>query len=136
MFALRHAPRCRHQQGKAEVSGGLGQHIGRVGAQHAGSAHGGQVEIVVAHRHVGAQLELRALLQQVGVDLFRAGHEDTDLALQALRQLERRPDHIGLVGFDFKVLAELLQHLSKDGAGNEDGGLGHGVPAGWAISKT
>ena len=58
VFALADAACRRHQKGEAEVGGGFGQHIGRVGAQHAGGRHGGQIKVVVAHGHVGAELEL------------------------------------------------------------------------------
>jgi hypothetical protein len=40
VLGLGHAARRGHQQREAEVGGGFGQHVGRVGDQHAGGAGG------------------------------------------------------------------------------------------------
>jgi hypothetical protein len=127
MLALGHAPRRGHEQRKAEVGRGLGQHVGRVGAQHAGGGHGIHVEIVVAHGHVGDDPELRAGRQHLGVDALAAGGEGTHLALQALDQLRLGPDGVVGVGFDLEVLCQSGEGFREDGAGNQDVGFGHGV---------
>ena len=54
MLAFGHPPGGSEQKRKAEIGRGFGQHIGCIGAQHTGSGHGGQVKIVIAHRHIGA----------------------------------------------------------------------------------
>jgi hypothetical protein len=127
MLALGHAARRGHQQGKAEVGRGLGQHVGRVGAQHAGGGHGVHVEVVVAHGHVGADPEARAGRQQLGVDALAAGGEGTDLALQMRASARLGPDGVVGVGFDLEVLCQSVEGFREDGAGNQDAGFGHGV---------
>src|SRR5690606_6473073 len=58
VFTLCQAPGGGHQQGKAEVGGGLGQHVRGVGGQHASSVDRGHVEVVVTDRDVGNNLQL------------------------------------------------------------------------------
>ena len=61
VLALGHPPRRGHQQRKAKVRSGLGQHVWCVGAQDTRSRHGVKVKVVVAHGHVGADFQLWAL---------------------------------------------------------------------------
>ena len=92
MFGFNQAPRRGHQQGKAEICRGLGQHIGRIGGQHTGRCHGGHVKVVVAHGHVGANLQVRAACQQLGINALGTGGEHALLALQTVDQLGFGPD--------------------------------------------
>ena len=111
MLALGNAARRGHQQGKAEISRCLGQHIGGIRALHARGRHRRHIEIVVAHRHIGHDLELRAGGKQLGIDALRTRGKHAILALQLLCQLCRRPDHIVLIGLHFKMLLQPLHHL-------------------------
>ena len=104
MLALGQAPRRGHHQGKAEIGGGLGQYVGGVGAQYTARGHGGQVKIVVAHRHVGANLEVHTGRQHLGVQAVSTRGEDAHLALQFVHQLGFGPGLIVLVGFHIKKL--------------------------------
>ena len=104
VFAFGDAAGGGHHQRKAKVGGGFGQHIGRVGGQHAGRRHGVNVKVVVAHRHVGADFQVRAGGQHLGVNAVTTGGESSLLALKALGQLSFGPDRVGLVGFNIKVL--------------------------------
>jgi hypothetical protein len=89
MLAFRHAPGRGHEQRKAEVGRGFGQHIGRVGALHASRRHGFHIEIVVAHGHVGHDAQPRAGGQKAAVDALAAGGEGSVLVRQACRQFSR-----------------------------------------------
>ena len=124
MLALGHAPRRGHQQGEAEVGGGLGQHVGRVGAQHTGGGHGVHVEVVVTHGHVGDDPEMRAGRQHLRVDALAAGGEGARLTLQALDQLGFGPDRVIGVGLDLEVLRQAFDGFTKNGARDQDGGTG------------
>ena len=104
MFALGDTARGGHHQGKAEVGGGFSQHVWRIGGQHAGRRHRGNVKVVVTHRQVGADFQIRTSSQHLGVNPITAGGESRLLALQALDQLGLGPDSVGLVGLNFKVL--------------------------------
>ena len=115
VLALGHAARGCHHQSKAEVRSGLGQHIRRVGALHAGGGHGGDVEVIETNCHVGANFELRAGLQQLGADALAAGRKSAILSLQALCELLRGPDIVLLVVNDVENRLQLRQHLREDG---------------------
>ena len=100
VLTLGNTPGCRHEQSKAKVSGGFGQHIRGVGGQHACLGHGGQVKVVVAHGHVGANFQLWARGQHLGINAVTAGGENAPLALQFGDQLRLAPDFVSLVGLN------------------------------------
>lgn len=98
------------QQGEAEVGGGLGEDVGRVGESDAAAVQVVQVIVVVADRDAGDDFQLLRLFQLpgaerpadadhavgigqgggvLGVDvaLFRFEHADVELALQAFEML-------------------------------------------------
>ncbi len=98
------------QQGEAEVGGGLGEDVGRVGESDAAAVQVVQVIVVVADRDAGDDFQLHRLFQLpgaerpadadhavgigqgggvLGVDvaLFRFEHADVELALQAFEML-------------------------------------------------
>ena len=124
VLALANAPCGGHQQCKAKVCRSFCQHIGGVRALHASSRHRGHVEVVIAHRHIGNDLQLRADGQQRSVDGLRASGQHAVLALQLLGKFLCRPDHIVLIGLDFKVLLQALHHFGRNGAGNQNARLG------------
>lgn len=101
------------QQGEAEVGGGLGEDVGRVGESDAAAVQVVQVIVVVADRDAGDDFQLLRLFQLpgaerpadadhavgigqgggvLGVDvaLFRFEHADVELALQAFEMLGAR----------------------------------------------
>ena len=125
MFAFRNAPGGGHQQGEAEVGGGFGQHVGRVGSQHAGSAHRVDVEVVVADGHVGADSQAGASCQHLGVDAVAAGGESAGFALQMSDQLRLVPYRVGLVGLDLEMLLQCRDDLGEHGARNQNFEFAH-----------
>ena len=120
MFTLCQAPGGGHQQGKAEVGGGLGQHVRGVGGQHASSVDRGHVEVVVTDRDVGNNLQLRTCGEQRRIHPLAARGEHAHLALQALGQLLGREHMVGVVHLDIKVLAQSGDHFREHLAGDED----------------
>ena len=125
MLALGHASGRGHQQRKAEIGGGFGQHVGRVGGLHACRGHGGHVKVVEAHGHVGHDPELGVGLQDSGIDAFAAGGQCPHFALQAAAEFGGGEDVIGLVVVDIEHLAQPGQDFREDGAGHQDGGFAH-----------
>ena len=125
MFALGQAAGRGHEQRKAEVGRGFGQHVGGVGALHASGGHGIYIKVVVAHSHVGHDFQARRGSDEGGVDALAAGGEGAVLVGQPRGQLVGRPDHIIGVGFDLEMLRQALHHLRKNRAGNQDAGLAH-----------
>ena len=125
MLAFRDsAGRC-HEQRKTEVGRGFGQHIGGVGALHTSRSHRVQVEIVVTHRHVGHDTQLRAGRQQRRINTLPAGGQRSGLVLQALNQLIAGPIPVFGIGFDREMLRQLVQDLRENGPCNKDGGFLH-----------
>mmetsp|Transcript_10626 Transcript_10626/g.43521 ORF Transcript_10626/g.43521 Transcript_10626/m.43521 type:complete len:307 (+) Transcript_10626:465-1385(+) len=122
-LALGHAPGRGHQQRKAEVGRGLGQHIGRVGDKHTTRAAGGHVDVVVAHRHRADGAQLGAGVQQLGADALGAGDEDPGLAAQALAQLLGRQRHLARMQVDLEVRRQAAQHLGRRLSCDEDARL-------------
>ena len=120
-LALGHAAGGGQQQGKAEVGGGFGQHVGGVGAQHAVCGEGRHIEIVEAHGHVGHDGQLRAGRQQLGADALAAGGQHAVLAPQPPRQLGGRPHLVGGVGFYLEMLAQPLQRFGEDAPRHQHG---------------
>jgi hypothetical protein len=89
--AFRDAARRRHEQRPGEVRGGVVQHARRVGDADAALFGCRDVDVVVAHRDVGDDLQVRRRLDHRGVDLVHhRGHEPVP-ALQAARELVGRP---------------------------------------------
>ena len=122
-LAFGHAPGGGHEQCEAKIGGGLGQHVGRVGRLDAGGGHRLQVKIVVAHRHVGANFQVRAGRQQCRVNALAAGGEHTLFALQLVNQLRGCPKRVVLVGSDLKMRLKQRQNLRKNSARDQDGRL-------------
>ena len=108
---------------KAEVGRGLGQHIGRVGGQHASGIEGGDVQVVVAHRHVGHHAQLRVRGQHSGIDAFAAGGQRAHLAGQAGTQGRWAEDLVIQVGLDLEMLLQPGQGFRVHGPGDQDRGL-------------
>ena len=126
VLTLGDAPGCGHEQCKTKVSSGFGQHIRCIGGQHTCLRHGVQVKVVVAHRHVGADFQIRAGGQHLGINAVTACRESALPALQFGYQLCFAPDLIKLVGRNIKVLLQSGNDLRKNGTGNQNFGLGHG----------
>ena len=123
MLALTNAARRCHEQRKPKVRRGFGQHIRRIRALHTGRRHGRHIEVVVAHGHIGNDLQLRAGRQQLRIDLLRACGQHAVLALQLGSKFLRRPDDIVLIGLNFKVLLQALHDLGRDGTRNQNARL-------------
>ncbi|KEH14628.1 hypothetical protein GY15_04125 [Delftia sp. 670] len=123
VLAFGHAAGRGHQQGKAEIGRGLGQHVGGIRALHTCSRHRRHVEVVVAHGHVGHHLQARAGGQQRRIDGLRARGQHSILVLQMPGQFLRAPDHVILVGLDLEVLLQLAHHFGRDGTGDQDAGF-------------
>ena len=81
MLAFSHSPCCGHQQRKTKVSGGLRQHVGRIGGLHACGSHGRNVKVVVADRHVGADFQLWASGEHFPINTLATGGENALFAL-------------------------------------------------------
>jgi hypothetical protein len=102
-----HTPRAAHQQGKRQVGGAFGEHIGGVGEHDPAFAEVGDVIVVVAHRDArhhfqpGRALQLGATefatntnqavgirqgFIELGIDVavFRIWHNHVEVLLQAL----------------------------------------------------
>ena len=120
MLALGDAAGRRHQQRKAEICRGFGQHVGRVGAGDAVARHRIDIEVVVADSHVGADLQLGTCGEHRLVDLHAVGGEGAVLALEPADQFIGRPFGIVLVGFDLEMALQFFDRLRKHGAGDED----------------
>ncbi|MNC28236.1 hypothetical protein D3C75_764350 [compost metagenome] len=123
---LRHAPCGGHQQGEAEVGGGLGQHIRGVGEQDAALVQVGQLVVVVAHR------DGRDDLQPAGTFELGATERPAD-AEQAVGLGQCR----GVLGVDVagrveqgdvEIVPQALLVLGAETAEDEDV-LFHGDPA-------
>ena len=65
---LHDAARRRHEQGPGEVGGGLGEDVRRVRDDHLPALCRGDVDVVVANRDVGDDLEGRRRRQHLIVD--------------------------------------------------------------------
>ena len=104
----------------AEVSRRFGQDIGRIARQHAACGAGVEVDIVVANRHIADRPQLRAGVQQLRIDTLAGRDEGAILALQPCNQLSLAPDQIVLIGLDFEVHSQTLQHAVEDAPGNQD----------------
>ena len=125
MLALGQAAGRGHEQCKAEVGRGLGQHIGRIGALHASGGHGVHIKVVVAHGHVGADFEARRSSQQRGIHALAAGGQHSIFVSQARSQLLLRPDHVVGIGFHVEVLAQTVHDVREDRTGDQDAGFAH-----------
>ena len=58
-IAFGDAPRERQNQRPGQLGRRLGQHVRRVGEHHAARLHGGHIDVVVAHRDVRDDLQIR-----------------------------------------------------------------------------
>ena len=125
MLALGQAAGRGHEQCKAKVGRGLGEDIGRIGALHAGSRHGVHIKVVVAHGHVGADLQARRGGQQSGIHTLAAGGQHAIFISQARSQLLLRPDHVVGIGFHVEVLAQAVHDVREDRTGDQDAGFAH-----------
>ena len=93
---LDHAAGGGHQERPREIGGGIGQHVGGIGDHDPAPGAGRDVDVVVAHRHVGDDAKVGAGVQQRLVDGL-ADHADQPLLVsQAGEQL--RPGHGGIDG--------------------------------------
>jgi len=113
-----------HHQRETEVGGGFGQHVRRVADQHAPGGAGRQVDVVVAHRHRTHRPQLRAGVQQRGVDALACGDEDSIAALQPLDQGRVAPGLVGRIGHHIEDNAQPVEDLLKHGSGDQHTGLG------------
>ena len=125
MLTFSDATSRRHHQRKAKVGGGFGQHIGRIGGQHARGGHGVDVKVVITHGHVGADFEVGTSCQHLGVNPVTTGRESTVLALQALDQISLRPNCISLIRLDLEMLRQALDDFRKNSACDQNFGLTH-----------
>ena len=124
-FALGDAARRGHHQREAEVGRGLGEHARRVGDDHAARRAGRHVDVVVADGHRADGLELRAGVQQHGVDLLAAGDEHAGATLQRGDQLGLRQRWIGVVRAHLEVGAQAVDDVAEHAAGDEDDRFRH-----------
>ena len=84
------APRRRHQQREAEVGGGLGQHVGRVGDEHAARGAGRRRRCCCSRPPCCTPRAARGRRRAASASIaLRAGDEDAVLALQAARSARR-----------------------------------------------
>ena len=93
-LALGHPP-CDHQdQGHRQVGGGVGQHAGRVGHDHAARRAGGDVDVVEPDRDVGDDLRLGAASRKALVDLVRQQRHRRSRQSRVARCGRRRSDRV------------------------------------------
>ncbi len=115
-LGLAHLPGRGQQQGEAEIGGGLGEHVGRVGDGHAALGASGQIDVIDAHGHGAHDQELRAGIEQGRIDALAAGDEGAVLVGQALAQRLGRGDGVVGRGFDFGHGTQRLDDVGKHGA--------------------
>ncbi|MCY1309385.1 hypothetical protein D9M70_594760 [compost metagenome] len=129
MLGFGDAARGGHQQGPAEVGGGLGQHVGRVGGDDARGGQRRHVEVVVAHRHVAHRAQRRQRGDQACVDAVGGVGQHAGLAGQPGLQRGGIEHRVLLVVVDIEILRQAVDHFGIDGAGDKDGRL-HGITRG------
>ena len=83
----------RHQQGEGEIGGGVVEDSGRVGDHDAVPGGGGDVDVVVADRHVGDDLEPGGAQDLLADRIHQLG----DHALRSLRRLPQRLDRVSVL---------------------------------------
>ena len=87
-FALAHPSGRGQHECHGDVCGGLGEHAGGVGHADAALGAGRNVDVVVPHRHVRHQTQLRpGGIQQFGVHLLRQERQDRIGTLDPRQQL-------------------------------------------------
>lgn len=105
------AARGGHQQRKAEIGGGFGEHVRRVAGQDAGRTQGVDVEIVVAHADVGDGAQLRRRSDFRRTDPLVERDQRAVQRCQPRGQLGRRPDGDVLGGGQLEMLAQLRDQV-------------------------
>ena len=113
--------RCHHQR-EAEVGGRFGQHVGRIGHQHAACRASRHVDVVVADADIAHRLDRWASIEQCRVDSVAAVAHHALLAVQALLQFVSAPYRVVRVVIDLEVIAQALSDVGEGGSGDEDGG--------------
>ena len=106
-LAFAEPPRDREDQAPGEIGARVGQHVGRVGDGDAARAAGRHVDVVVADRDVGDDLQLRARgIEHRGIDRVGQQADDRVLAGDALQQLLARDRLVADVQIDIATLFE------------------------------
>ena len=90
LVALDHAPRGGQQQREREIGGRIGEHVRRVRHQDAEARGRRQVDVVVAHRHVGDHLDAFQAGQHFRRELIRELAHHALFAADAPRAAPRR----------------------------------------------
>src|SRR5690606_4652938 len=115
--------RRRHEQRPGEVRGGVVEHAGGVGDPDALLRRRRHVDVVVAHRDVGDDLEVGAAGEEVRVEAVHDGRHRAVLALQPPGELFRGPGTIVGVVLDLAGAGERFDDFGKYGAGDQDAGF-------------
>ncbi len=122
-------PRRREQQEEGEIGGGLVEHPRRVADRDPELGSGGEVDVVVAHGHVGDDLQpRRARPQDVGVDAIG---EDADHRVHVGDRGPQVGGGPGLVAVALHDLVsggdERIEPPLRQLAGDQDAGHGEGA---------
>ena len=100
----------------------VGQHVRRVRAHDPLRACVGDVEVVVADRHVRDHLQVGTRIDGWGIQPVAEEHDDALLAPQPIVQLAWREGCLARVHVDLELLFEQRQGSGGKPAGDENGG--------------
>ena len=108
-FRLGHAARRRNQQAECQVRRCVGEDARRIGDCDPKTSSGRDIDVIIANRHIGDQLQARragcAALQEARVDGISKKAKDIIVSRPAREQFFRRPDQPLLhIAFDFAKL--------------------------------
>ncbi len=111
-------PRGRHHQRPAEIGRRLGQHVGRVGAEHVRGVERADVEVVVADRHVRHDAQPRRGREHRRVD--HVARRQRAVLVREARLQRIGGERVAVVPVDVEILLEPLDHVRKDRARDQD----------------
>ena len=122
-------PRRREDQEEREIGGGLVEHPWRVADRDPELGRGGDVDVVVAHRHVGDDLQPRhARPQDVGVDPIGEDADDrVDVAAAARSSAAGQGSSPARCTISCPAATSGIEPARRQLAGDEDTGHAEGA---------
>ena len=115
-----HAPRDPEDERPCELGGRFGEHVGRVRRGRAVAPDGGDVDVVVADRDVGDDLQLRARGHHLVVDAIGEDADDGVLAGHAAQQFVARNRPFAAIHVDVVLCFEGREDGRGDPSCEED----------------